>query len=73
MGSSRPEVLCKKGVVRNFTKFTGKQLCQTLYFNKVAGLQIIETKLLTQDKAKSFLQQLCEHRSSRNIIKALTK
>ena len=28
--SSRPEVFCKKGVVRNFTKFIGKHLCQSL-------------------------------------------
>ena len=28
----------QKGVLRNFTKFTGKQLCQSLFFNKVAGL-----------------------------------
>ena len=33
-----PEVFCKKGVLRNFTKFTGKHLCQSLSFNKVAGL-----------------------------------
>ena len=25
-------------VLRNFTKFTGKHLCQSLFFNKVAGL-----------------------------------
>ena len=25
----------KKGVLRNFTKFTGKHLCQSLFFNKV--------------------------------------
>ena len=37
-GSSRPEVFCKKGVLRNFTKFTGKHLRQSLFFNKVAGL-----------------------------------
>ena len=37
--SSRPEVLCKKGVLRNFTKFTGKHLCQSLFFNKVATLR----------------------------------
>ena len=35
---SRPEVFCKKGVLRNFTKFTGKHLCQSLFFNKVTGL-----------------------------------
>ena len=29
----------KKGVLRNFTKFTGKHLCQRLLFNKVAGLR----------------------------------
>ena len=35
--SSRPEVLCEKGVLRNFAKFTGEHMCQGLYFNKVAG------------------------------------
>ena len=30
----------KKGVLGNFTKFTGKHLCQSLAFNKVAGLII---------------------------------
>ena len=33
--SSHPEVFCKKGVLRNFAKFTGKPLCQSLFFNKV--------------------------------------
>ena len=37
--SSHPEVFCKKGVLRNFTKFTGKHLRQSLFFNKVAGLR----------------------------------
>ena len=32
-----PEALCKKGVLRNFAKFTGKHLCQVLFFLKVAG------------------------------------
>ena len=27
----------RKGVLRNFTKFTGKHPCQSLFFNKVAG------------------------------------
>ena len=35
--SSRPEVFCKKSVLRNFAKFTGKHLYQSLFFNKVAG------------------------------------
>ena len=28
----------RKGVLRNFTKFTGKHLRQSFFFNKVAGL-----------------------------------
>ena len=30
-------VACKKGVLRNFAKFTRKHLCQSLFFSKVAG------------------------------------
>ena len=37
--SSRPEVFCKKAVLKNFTKFTGRQLFEILSFNKVAGLR----------------------------------
>ena len=36
---SRQGVFCKKGVLRNFTNFTEKHLCQSLFFNKVAGLR----------------------------------
>ena len=37
--SSHLEVFCKKAVLRRFTKFTRKHLCQSLLFNKVAGLR----------------------------------
>ena len=38
--SSHPNVFYNKGAFENFTKFTGKHLCQSLFFNKVAsGLQ----------------------------------
>ena len=30
-----PEVFCKKGVLTDFAKFTGKHLCQSLFLNKV--------------------------------------
>ena len=30
----------KKGFLRNFAKFTGKHLLQSLFFNKVVGLQV---------------------------------
>ena len=36
--SSRPEVLCEKGVLRNFTKFTGKHLRQSLFLIKLQAL-----------------------------------
>ena len=36
--SSCPEVFCKIDVLMNFAKFTGKHLCQSIFFNKVAGL-----------------------------------
>ena len=28
----------KKGILKNFAKFTGKRLCQSLFLNKVEGL-----------------------------------
>ena len=34
--SSRSEIFCKKCFLRNFAKFTGKHLCQSLFFIKVA-------------------------------------
>ena len=37
--SNHQKVFRKKGVLRNFTRFTGKHLYQSLFFNKVAGLR----------------------------------
>ena len=31
-------MFCKKGAAKNFAKLTEKHLCQSLFFNKVAGL-----------------------------------
>ena len=36
--SSRPELLCEKGVLKSFVKFREKHLCRSLSFNEVAGL-----------------------------------
>ena len=33
-----PEVFCKKGILRNFAKLTGKHICKILFFNEVTGL-----------------------------------
>ena len=41
----------KKGVLENFTKFTGKHLCQSLFLNKVADLRtatLLKERLLAQ-------------------------
>ena len=55
--SSLPEVFCKKDVLRNFTKFTGKHLCQSLFFNKVAGLCNFIKK---ETQAQVFFCEFCE-------------
>ena len=58
---SRPEVFCKKGVLRNLANSTGKHLCQSLYFNKVAGLSpqaynVIKIETLAQ----VFFSEFCQ-------------
>ena len=40
-------VLLKKGVPKNFAKFTGNYLCQGLFFNNAAGLTIQLYKIET--------------------------
>ena len=45
----------RKGVLRNFAKFTGKHLCQSLFFNKVAAL-IVKKETLAQ----VFSSEYCE-------------
>ena len=43
-----PEVFCKKAILKNFAKFTGKHLCQSLFFHKVACLRpatLVKTRL----------------------------
>ena len=52
--SSRQRCSVKEGVLRNFAKFTGKHLCQSLFFNKDAGLR--PATLLKRDSgARVFL------------------
>ena len=56
--SSRPEVFCKKGALKNFTTFTGKYLCQSLFFNKVAGLR--PATLLKRVPGTGVSRKFCE-------------
>ena len=55
----------KKGVLRNFTEFTGKHLCQSLFFNKVAFLRLA-TLLKKETLAQVFFCKFCE--ISKNIF-----
>ena len=37
--SSSPEAFCRKDFLRDFAKFTGKHLFQSLFFDKAVGLR----------------------------------
>ena len=52
--SSHPEGFCKKTVLRKLAKSTGKYLCQSLFFNKVAGLR--PTTLFKRDSGTDVFQ-----------------
>ena len=59
---SRPEVFCKRSVLRNFAKFTGKQLCQGLFFKIVYEKNFFKKNTLAQ----VFSCEFCE--ISKNIF-----
>ena len=48
-------MFCIKGVLRNFAKFTVKHQCQSLLFNKVAGVRL----LLTFERCKKTVLLFC--------------
>ena len=56
--SSRLEVFCRKYLLRNLAKCTGKYLCRSLFFNKVAGLAWNVIKKVTL--AQVFSCAFCE-------------
>ena len=56
--SSPPEVFCKKDVLRNFAKFTGKHPCQSLFLNKVADPR--SASLSKESLAQVFFCEFCE-------------
>ena len=57
--SSHRRCSVKKGALKNFAKLTGKNLCQILFFNKVAGLWPV-TLLRKETLAQAFLCETCE-------------
>ena len=55
--SSCPKVFCKKGVYRNFSKFTGKPLCWSVFLIKlqVSSLQLYDKEI----PVKVFSRKFC--------------
>ena len=51
----------KKGILRTFAKFTGKHICQSLFFNKVPGLSsatLLKKRLMYRCFPVNFLKFL---------------
>ena len=53
--STCSEVFCEKGVLKNFTKFKGKRLCRSLFFNKVKQTWGLRSATLLKKR----LQRIC--------------
>ena len=54
-------MFCEKDVLRNFTKFSGNHLCQSLFFNKVAGLRPKACNFVKKETlAQVFPCEFCE-------------
>ena len=54
-------MFCKKGVLINFAKFTGKHRCQNFSLNKVAGLRPEACKFIKKETlAQVFSCEFCE-------------
>ena len=65
--NSRQEEFREKDVLRNFTKFTWKDLCQSLFFNKVACLRpaaLLKTRLIDFCSWKMYYSQFVSSRYS---------
>ena len=56
--SSHQRCSMKKGALINFAKFTGKHLCRSLFFNKVAGLRSFFNKVAGLRRASLLKKRL---------------
>ena len=61
-----PDVLYKKSVLKNFSKLTGKHLCQSLSFNKVVGLN--KTSQINNQYKKSIPQKSYLRQRNHKIV-----
>ena len=66
--SSHRRCSITKGVLRNFAKFTAKHLCQSLFFNKVAGLRPFFIEHLWRLILKTIATLFSIEKASRNRV-----
>ena len=52
--SSHQKCFIKKGIRKNFAKFTGKHLCQSLFFNKIVVYLISEVTNNNSEETEIF-------------------
>ena len=82
--SSHQTCSIKKGVLRNFAKFTGKHLRQSLFFNKITGLslqlylkeslaQVLSCEFCQIFKGTFFIVHLWETASVRRLMNSIDK
>ena len=50
--SSRPELFCKKVSLKNFAKFTGKPICQILFFYCLRPATFLKKTLVQKFSSK---------------------
>ena len=61
-----PEVFYKKDALRNYAKFTGKHLCQSLFLNKVVGLRLWHRCFHVS--FRKFVRQTFFHNTSERLL-----
>ena len=65
---------CKKGVLKDFAKFTEKHLFQSLFLNNLLAkgtLPINLSQKTTQIKVESFLMQIFDLRKTSEIVSVI--
>ena len=67
--SSHESCSIKKDILKNFAKVAGKHFCQSLFFNKVAGLNFIKKETVAQ----VFSYEFCEIFKNSFFIEHLQK
>ena len=56
-------MFCKEDALKIFAKFAGKHLCQSLFFNKVAGLRLgISIEILGFSFEILTISKICDNR-----------